>query len=77
MLYYGGKRDYGPIVEIFIVTIGEIEMPRGLAFPSNLREIRGVRVDDGNHVTGMVADAGVGMCCDVIKELVSCFRDRL
>jgi hypothetical protein len=77
MLYYRGRREYSPIVEIFIFTIGEIEMPRGPAFPSDFREVRGVRVDDDNHVTGMVVDAGVGMCCDVIEELVACFRDRL
>ena len=77
MLYYGGKREYGPVVEIFIVTIGELEMPRGPAFPSNFREVRGVRVNGKYHVTGVVADAGVRMRCDVIEELVACFRDSL
>jgi hypothetical protein len=77
MLYYGGKCEYGPVVDIFIVMIGELEMPRGPAFPSNFREVRGVRVDGKNHVTGMVADASVRMRCDKIKELVACFRDSL
>ncbi len=65
------------VVEIFIVTIGEIEVPHGPAFPSDFRVVRGFRVDGKNHVTGMVADAGIGMCHDVIKELVACFRDSL
>jgi hypothetical protein len=34
-------------------------------------------VDGENHVTSMVVDAGVGVHCDVIKELVACFRDCL
>ena len=77
MLYYGGKCEYGPVVEIFNITIGEIEVPRGPAFPSNFREVRGVHVDSENHVTGMVADADIGMHCNVIKELVACFHNRL
>ncbi len=77
MLYYEGKHEYGPVVEIFIVTIGEIEMPCRPAFPPDFREVRGVCVDGANHVTGMVADAGVGMRCDVIEELMACFCDSL
>ena len=79
MLNYGGKRKckYGPIAKIFIVTIGEIEMPHSPAFASNFGEVGGVRVDGENHVTSMVVDAGVGVHCDVIKELVACFRDCL
>jgi hypothetical protein len=77
MLYYGGKREYVPVVEIFIVTIGEIEVPCSPAFPSNFGEARGVRVDGEKHVTGMVADAGIGMRRDLIQELVACFRDSL
>jgi len=34
-------------------------------------------VDGENHVAGMVADAGVMLRCNVIKELVACFRDCL
>ncbi len=34
-------------------------------------------MDSENHVTGMVVDAGVRMCCNVIEELVACFRDHL
>ena len=77
MLYYGGKREYGPIVEIFIVTIGEIEVPPGPAFPSDFREVRGVSVDGKNYVTCMVADASAGMHHNVIEELVACFRNSL
>ena len=77
MFYYGGKREYGPIVEIFIVMIGEIEMPRDPAFASNFGEVGGVCVDGKNHVTVMVADAGGGMHCNLIEELVACFHDRL
>ena len=77
MLYYAGKREYGPVVEIFIMTIGEIEVPHGPAFPSDFGEVRSVRVDGKNHVTGMLADAGIGMRRDVIEELVACFRDSL
>ena len=78
MLYYGGKREYGPVVEIFIVTIGELEMPRGPAFPSNFREVRGVRVDGKYHVTGVVADAGVDYssiveeCSDDVLDPFDC-----
>ena len=77
MLYYGGEHEYGPVVEIFIVTIGEIEVPRGPAFTSNFREVRGVCVDGENHVTGMVADVGVGMRRNVIEELVACLHNSL
>ena len=34
-------------------------------------------MDDENHVTGMIAAAGVRMCCDIIKELMACFRNSL
>jgi len=34
-------------------------------------------VDGKNHVTGMVADAGVGVGSNVIKELMACFCDGL
>ncbi len=77
MLYYGGKREYGPVVEIFIVTIGEIKVPRGPAIPSNFGEVGGIRVDGKNHVTGMVADVSIGMRRNVIEELLACFRDSL
>jgi hypothetical protein len=56
------------VVEIFIVMIGEIEVPHGPAFPSDFRVVRGFRVDGKNHVTGMVADVGIGMCHDVIRS---------
>ena len=77
MLYYGGKREYSPIVEIFIIKIGEIEVPCCPAFPSDFREVRGIRVDGENHVTCLVANASVGMRCNIIKELVACLRDSL
>ncbi len=77
MLYYGGKREYGPTVEFFIVTIGEIEVPLGPAFPSDFGEVGGISLDGENHVTGMVADAGIRMHRNVIKELVACFRNSL
>ena len=57
--------------------IGEIEVPRGPAFPSNFGEVRGVRVDRKNHVTGMVADANIGMRRDIVKKPVTCFRNSL
>ena len=77
MLHYGGKREFGPVVENFIITIGEIEVPHGPAFPSDFGEAGGICVDGENHATGMVADAGIGMHCNVIEELVACFRDSL
>ena len=54
-------------------------MPRGPAFAAKFGEVGGVCVDGENHVTGMVvvADAGVRVRCNVIKELVACFRDCL
>ena len=45
MLYYGRQREHGPVDEIVIVTIGEIEVPPGPASPSDFKEVRGVRVD--------------------------------
>ncbi len=46
-------------------------MPGGPAFASNFGEVGGIHVDDKNHVTGMVADADVGVHCNIIKELVA------
>ena len=74
MFNYGGRCQNGAIVEIFIVSIGEIEVPRGPAFATKFGEVGGVCMDSENHVVGMVADAGVGVRCHVIEELVACFR---
>ena len=74
---YGGSCQNGPVVEIFIVPIGEIEIPRGPAFATKFGEVGGVCVGSKNHVTGMVADASIRMHCNIIKELVACFRDYL
>ena len=52
-------------------------MPRGPAFSANFGEVGGVCEDGENHVTGVVADAGIGVCCNVIKELVACIRNCL
>ena len=34
-------------------------------------------MDGENHVTGMVADAGVGVGSNVIENLMACFGDGL
>ncbi len=34
-------------------------------------------MDGKNHVTGVVADAGIGVTSDVIEELMASFHDRL
>jgi hypothetical protein len=49
-------------------------MPRGPAFAAEFGEVGGVCMDGKNHVTGMVADAGVRVRCNVIEELMACFR---
>ena len=57
--------------------IGEIEMPHGPAFAPKFGEVGGVCADGENHLTDMVADAGIGEHRNVIKDLVACFCDCL
>jgi len=52
-------------------------MPHGPAFAAEFGEVGGVCVDGENHVASVVADAGVGVRCNVIEEFVACFRDCL
>eukprot|EP00956_Cyclotella_meneghiniana_P031233 scaffold81332_cov22-Cyclotella_meneghiniana.AAC.2 len=61
----------GAVVEIGSVLFGKIKICCCSAFGAWFGEIRSVGVKGEDHVTGAVADGGVGMGGNIIQELMA------
>ena len=48
----------------------EEEVSRHPALGPGQDKIDRIRIDIKYHVTGMIADDGFGMCCNIIKDMV-------
>ena len=77
MFYYCGENKNRAVVEIGIVLFGKVKICCCSAFRSWFGEILSVGVEGKDHVTGAVADGGVGMGSHVVQELMAGIENGL
>ena len=77
MFYDGGQGEYGAVVEVFVIAVGEIEVTSRPAFATWFEKVGKVGVDCQYHVASMDPDACIGMGGDIVEELVTCRLEGL
>ena len=71
MLADCGEDVDSAIGEFFLTVFGHVIVCGCTAFSVHLREIGSIGVESKNHVAGDVADGGVCMCYQIVKELMA------
>ena len=64
-----GEGEDGPVVEVFLVSVGQVKVSPGPALGIWLRLVRPIGVQGQDHVAGVVSHHGVRVGGSVIQEL--------